>query len=120
MATTQRSQLNLRFNLIGAIKKQERRERRSVAVPHFSLGRLLTDRLVDFATDDVFRHNLESTEEGESGDEPGTCARGTPPLLGKPRQCSFYRGGARRRPIDATLQPTPLEIVYPCGSPACL
>ena len=35
-----------------------------------------------------------------------------------PRQCSIYRGAARRASQHATLQPTPLEIVYPCGSSA--
>jgi hypothetical protein len=30
------------------------------------------------------------------------------PLLCKPRQCLFYRGAARRSPVYATLQPTPL------------
>ena len=35
-----------------------------------------------------------------------------------PRQCLIYRGAARRSPKDATLQPPPLQIVYPCGSPA--
>jgi hypothetical protein len=34
----------------------------------------------------------------------------------EPRQCWFYRGGARRAPVYATLQPTRLVIVYPCGS----
>ena len=38
-------------------------------------------------------------------------------LPGKPRQCSFYRGVARREPVDAILQPTPLVIVDRRGSP---
>jgi hypothetical protein len=38
--------------------------------------------------------------------------------LGKPRQCLIYRMPARRAPVYATLQPTPLKIVYPCGSSA--
>jgi hypothetical protein len=40
------------------------------------------------------------------------------PLLGKPRQCSIYKGPARRASKHATLQAHPLEIVDPCGSPA--
>jgi hypothetical protein len=38
-------------------------------------------------------------------------------LPGEPRQCWFYRVSARRANKDDILQPTPLEIVYPCGSP---
>ncbi len=38
-------------------------------------------------------------------------------LPGEPRQCWFYRVSARRANKDAILQPTPLEIVVPCGSP---
>jgi hypothetical protein len=36
----------------------------------------------------------------------------------KPRLCSIYRGSARRASVYATLQPTLLEIVVPCASPA--
>jgi hypothetical protein len=35
----------------------------------------------------------------------------------KPRQWAFYTRPALRANKDAILQPTPLEIVYPCGSP---
>jgi hypothetical protein len=38
-------------------------------------------------------------------------------LLCKPRQCLIYKGPARRASVHATLQPAPLEIVVPCGSP---
>jgi hypothetical protein len=36
--------------------------------------------------------------------------------LREPRQCSIYRDRTRRATVYATLQTTPLEIVYPCGS----
>jgi hypothetical protein len=40
------------------------------------------------------------------------------PPLWKPRLWPISRGAAWRANKDATLQPTPLKIVYPCGSPA--
>jgi hypothetical protein len=39
-------------------------------------------------------------------------------LPGEPRQCLFYRGYALRANKDATLQPSPAEVVVPCASSA--